>query len=61
MKNGLKKARLAANMSQTDLARLMQTDRSFISRLERGERGGTVSTWKAAGRALKIDWRTLVG
>lgn len=60
MKNGLKKARLAANMSQTDLARLMQTDRSFVSRLERGERNGTVQTWKAAGRALKMDWRLLV-
>lgn len=56
----LRAARIAADMSQTDLARLMRKDRSFISRLERGEREGTLQTWKAAGRALKMDWRLLV-
>lgn len=60
MRNGLRAARLAANMSQTDLARLMRVDRSFISLLERGEREGTMRTWKSAGRALKLDWRKLV-
>jgi len=47
-------------MTQRDLARKMHFDRAMVSRVENGQRSGSVRFWRAAGKALKRDWRTLV-
>lgn len=56
----LEKMRISKNMTQQELGDLMGYSHSTISRVEAGSRAGSVAFWRAAGRALKTDWRELV-
>jgi transcriptional regulator with XRE-family HTH domain len=52
-------ARRRRGLSQRGLADLMGYDFTAISKIERGVRQGSLDFWRAAGRALGIDWRKL--
>lgn len=57
--NNVKRLRLAAGITQAELADLVGVDRSYISGLEQGNRNPTViSLWHVA-RALEIPIRSL--
>lgn len=57
--NNVKRLRLAAGITQAELADLVGVDRSYISGLEQGNRNPTVvSLWHVA-RALETPIRSL--
>jgi transcriptional regulator with XRE-family HTH domain len=56
---GLAAARLAAGLTQTEVATRMKTSTSAVARLERGEMNPTVATLQRFATAVgkRIDWR----
>lgn len=55
----LRKLRLAQNLSQEELANLIDVPISQIGRIERGEGNPTISTLYLLSKALKIDLKDL--
>lgn len=51
----VKKIRLAAGISQAELATRMGVDRAYVSGLEKGQRNPTVVTLWHIGRALNVQ------
>lgn len=49
----IRKARLAAKMSQLDLAKMLKTTQSNISAIEQGERSVTMKTLAKVAKATK--------
>ena len=47
-------------MTLDELGRAVGISKGFLSRVERGTRGASVDTYRRLGRALGVDWRTLV-
>lgn len=56
----LKRRRILANVSQEELAFQANVDRTFVSRLERGERQPTLTTLIGLGLALGTTATELV-
>lgn len=54
---GLRKSK---SMTLDELGRAVGISKGFLSRVERGTRGASVDTYRRLGRALGVDWRTLV-
>lgn len=52
----LKKKRVAANLTQDQLAQLCRCDRSMIGRIERGELNPSVKLGKTIADVLGFDW-----
>jgi len=57
--DNVKRLRLAANISQAELASRMGVDRAYISGLEQGDRNPTVITLWHLATALKIKLQAL--
>lgn len=56
--NNVKRLRLAANLTQAELANRMGVDRAYVSGLEQGQRNPTiVSLWHIA-KALSVPMRS---
>lgn len=53
----LKRLRLAADISQAELAARLEVDRAYISGLEKGDRNPTVVTLWHISKALKVEVR----
>jgi transcriptional regulator with XRE-family HTH domain len=51
----LKRLRLAAKLSQEELAHLAEIDRTYISSLERGRYAATVDMIERIAEVLKVD------
>lgn len=56
----LRRARLAANITQVDLAKQLGTDQSYVSKYERAERRLDVIEVRAICQALSIDFPDFV-
>jgi len=54
--NILRQYRAQIGMTQGELARMARCDRSYLSRIESGERIGSLAFWRRIGRVLNIDW-----
>ncbi len=52
---GVKRLRLAAKISQAELAARMGVDRAYVSGLEQGMRNPTVVTLRHIAKALKVS------
>ena len=57
----LRVARQAAGMTQVELAKRVDTEQTFISRIERGESMGTPELLRAIGKELKVTVSYLLG
>jgi transcriptional regulator with XRE-family HTH domain len=57
--SNIQRLRLAAKISQEELAARMSVDQAYVSRLEAGEKNPTVTTLQAAATALEVDVRDL--
>lgn len=55
---GVKRQRLAAEISQAELAARMGVDRAYVSGLEQGARNPTVVTLWHIAKALKVSMAT---
>ena len=53
----VRRLRIAAGLSQAELAERMGVDRAYVSGLELGQRNPTVITLWHIGRALKVKLR----
>lgn len=53
--SNIQKLRLAAKISQEELAACMDVDQAYVSRLEAGEKNPTISTLQAAAMALGVE------
>lgn len=51
----LRRCRLAAGLSQEEVAERMDVDRAHVSSMERGQQNVTLSTLGFVAQALKID------
>lgn len=56
----LKKARIAAGLSQERLAELASLHRTYVGSVERGERNISIDNIDAIARSLKCDARNLL-
>ena len=56
----LRELRLKAGMSQEELAHRSGIDRTFVGRMERGERGVSLETLVKLGRVLGISASELI-
>lgn len=52
--SNIRKHRLAANISQEELAARMGVDQAYVSRLEAGEKNPTVTTLQQAAISLGV-------
>ena len=57
--SNIQRLRLAAKISQEELAARMGVDQAYVSRLEAGEKNPTVTTLQAAASALEVEARDL--
>lgn len=56
----VREIRLKKNMSQGDIARILDVHRSYISGLERGVRNPSLLTVQKVAKALNVDARELI-
>jgi transcriptional regulator with XRE-family HTH domain len=52
--NNLKIIRTAKNITQSELAELVNVDKSFVSNIENGKNNPTLSTIASLAKALKV-------
>lgn len=52
--------RKSKSMTLDDLGRDVGISKGYLSKIERGIRGASIDTYRRLGRALGVDWRTLV-
>lgn len=55
----IQRLRLAAKISQEELADRMSVDQAYVSRLEAGDKNPTLSTINAAAIALGVELKEL--
>ncbi|OGG59172.1 hypothetical protein A3C89_02080 [Candidatus Kaiserbacteria bacterium RIFCSPHIGHO2_02_FULL_50_50] len=53
--DNLKKIRTDKNITQTELARLLGVDKSFVSNIENGKSNSTLSTMANIAKVLEIS------
>jgi len=51
----LKKIRTQKNIAQTEIAKILGVDRSFVSNIENGKNNPTLSTITNLAKALKVS------
>lgn len=51
----LKKIRTQKNIAQTEIAKILGVDRSFVSNIENGKNNPTLSTIANLAKALKVS------
>ena len=56
----LKKLRIKKDISQTELARILGVDRSFVSNIENGKNNPTLSTITSLAKALGVSTNELL-
>lgn len=56
----LKKLRIKKDISQTELARMLSVDRSFVSNIENGKNNPTLSTITSLAKALGVSTNELL-
>jgi len=56
----VKKIRESKNMSQGDVAKVLDVHRTYISSLERGQRNPSLITMKKIAKALKVGVDDLI-
>lgn len=56
----LKELRLKQNLSQSDLAKLLNVNKSFISNLESGKTNPTLQTIASLAKAVGVDTNELL-
>ena len=56
----LKKLRIKKNISQVDLARMLNVDRSFVSNIENGKNNPTLSTISSLAKVLDVSSNELL-
>lgn len=52
--NNLKSIRTSQNITQSELAKLIDVDKSFVSNIENGKNNPTLSTITSLAKALKV-------
>jgi transcriptional regulator with XRE-family HTH domain len=57
--SNIKKYRLAASISQEELAARIDVDQAYVSRLEAGQKNPTVATVNLVANALGVDLKVL--
>lgn len=55
----IRKRRIAANISQEEMAARVDVDQAYISRLEAGQKNPTVSTLQQVAAALDVEVKDL--
>ncbi len=56
----LKKLRIKKDISQIELARILDVDRSFVSNIENGKNNPTLSTITSLAKALDVSTNELL-
>jgi transcriptional regulator with XRE-family HTH domain len=56
----LKKLRIKKDISQIELARILDVDRSFVSNIENGKNNPTLSTITSLAKALGVSTNELL-
>ncbi len=58
--NNLKEIRIRKNITQTELAKTLGVDKSFLSNIENGKTNPTLSTISSLAQALEVSTNELL-